>query len=721
MKKITLCILLFVAFWKSNAQTCTQTFTATGYDSTPTSLIINAADLICYGANPITSIKLVNSRGSLASGFCSSDATSWYGFNLSIDGGTSISGCSTVFDGTNITGFSTLTITSQDDDAWPDSVTITIDVEVTFTALTPPSCVSLTLPTNGAVGVLSNVITWPAASGGAIGYKLKIGTTSGGSDVLNMFDVGNVLTYNLGVLIPGTTYYVSVIPYNANGDATACTESLFTTCGANPVPASENFSTYIPSCWQEADNGDEIAGPLTFGSSSWAVDGFANNGTTGAFKYNVYSLVANDWILSPIYSIPSTGYELKFDAAATQWGSASSPTTPWESDDSIQVLISNGTSNWTVLYTFNDLNTPSNTGTTNVLNLSAYSGQNVRFAFRAIEGTSNGSADIDFSIDNFIIRLTPTCSEVLGLVVNNITPTSANINWTPITSGSLNYEYELDSFATNPTGSGTSISTATYSASLLMPNMIYYFHIRSNCGNDFSPWSTISFTTPPSNDNCSGATALTPGGDFTTNPQTGTILAATTTAGITPSCQSTVSADVWYSVVVPASGTITIETQSATTNALTDSVIVAFSGTCGALTEVGCSDDDVIGLMSLLALTGQTAGATLYVGVWKYGTTAPTSTNSGFQIAAYDASLSTNSFNSAAFTYYPNPVKNTLNLSYSENISDVSVYNLLGQQVIAKAINANQSQIDMSNLASGAYVVKVTANNQVKTIKVIKE
>jgi hypothetical protein len=125
--------------------------------------------------------------------------------------------------------------------------------------------------------------------------------------------------------------------------------------------------------------------------------------------------------------------------------------------------------------------------------------------------------------------------------------------------------------------------------------------------------------------------------------------------------------------------------------------------------------------MSLLSLTGQTVGSTLYVGVWKYALAAPTATNNGFQISAYDASLSTNSFNSAAFSYYPNPVKNTLNLSYSENISDVSVYNLLGQQVIAKAINANQSQIDMSNLSSGAYMVKVTANNQVKIIKVIKE
>jgi hypothetical protein len=62
-----------------------------------------------------------------------------------------------------------------------------------------------------------------------------------------------------------------------------------------------------------------------------------------------------------------------------------------------------------------------------------------------------------------------------------------------------------------------------------------------------------------------------------------------------------------------------------------------------------------------------------------------------------------------------------LYLSYTQDISDVAVYNLLGQQGIAKAINANQSQIDMSHLTSGTYMVKVTADNQVKTIKVVKE
>lgn len=62
-----------------------------------------------------------------------------------------------------------------------------------------------------------------------------------------------------------------------------------------------------------------------------------------------------------------------------------------------------------------------------------------------------------------------------------------------------------------------------------------------------------------------------------------------------------------------------------------------------------------------------------------------------------------------------------MNLSYSQAITNVEVYNLLGQKMSANTIGTNQGQVDMSNLASGTYIVKVTSDNQVKSIKVIKE
>lgn len=83
--------------------------------------------------------------------------------------------------------------------------------------------------------------------------------------------------------------------------------------------------------------------------------------------------------------------------------------------------------------------------------------------------------------------------------------------------------------------------------------------------------------------------------------------------------------------------------------------------------------------------------------------------------------LGVNDFDSSAFTFYPNPVKNVLNISYSKEMSDVAIFNIMGQQVFASKINSTNAQIDLSGLSNGAYFVKVSSDNATKTIKVIKK
>jgi hypothetical protein len=234
---------------------------------------------------------------------------------------------------------------------------------------------------------------------------------------------------------------------------------------------------------------------------------------------------------------------------------------------------------------------------------------------------------------------------------------------------------------------------------------------------------TVTPAPAPANDECATAIPLTPGGDFAGGVLTTTNYGATST---TPaSCQIDSDENVWYSVVVPAAGTLTIETGGIAESDYNDSVITVYSGTCGSLTEIDCDDDGgTIGgeLFSMLELAGLTPGETLYVSVWRYNGAFATGDWGEFQISAYDASLGIDQFNSNSFAVYPNPVKNMLNLTSNlADISNVAVYNLLGQQVIAKQVNASEGQIDMSSLPQGTYMVKVTANNQVKTIKVIKE
>ncbi len=84
--------------------------------------------------------------------------------------------------------------------------------------------------------------------------------------------------------------------------------------------------------------------------------------------------------------------------------------------------------------------------------------------------------------------------------------------------------------------------------------------------------------------------------------------------------------------------------------------------------------------------------------------------------------LSTTDFTATDNTIaYPNPVQNTLNISLGKKITDVTIYNLLGQEVLTKAINANEGQLDVSSLNAGTYFVKVDAGDEVRTLKVIKK
>ena len=86
-----------------------------------------------------------------------------------------------------------------------------------------------------------------------------------------------------------------------------------------------------------------------------------------------------------------------------------------------------------------------------------------------------------------------------------------------------------------------------------------------------------------------------------------------------------------------------------------------------------------------------------------------------------DTNLSTPGLSAEKATIYPNPVKDVLNISHTGNITNVSVFNLLGQKVLNKNFNESKVQINLSDLTIGTYLVKTTINNQIITSKIVKE
>lgn len=72
-------------------------------------------------------------------------------------------------------------------------------------------------------------------------------------------------------------------------------------------------------------------------------------------------------------------------------------------------------------------------------------------------------------------------------------------------------------------------------------------------------------------------------------------------------------------------------------------------------------------------------------------------------------------------SYYPNPVKDLLNISNATVIEKVEVYNITGQLVHSQAVSAENASVNISGLAAGAYLVTITGESGLKRIKIIKE
>lgn len=70
---------------------------------------------------------------------------------------------------------------------------------------------------------------------------------------------------------------------------------------------------------------------------------------------------------------------------------------------------------------------------------------------------------------------------------------------------------------------------------------------------------------------------------------------------------------------------------------------------------------------------------------------------------------------------YPNPVKNILKIKGLQSIDGVEITNQLGQRVATyNKGQLSQKQIDISDLSNGVYLLRVNAEGNSKTLKIIK-
>ncbi len=85
--------------------------------------------------------------------------------------------------------------------------------------------------------------------------------------------------------------------------------------------------------------------------------------------------------------------------------------------------------------------------------------------------------------------------------------------------------------------------------------------------------------------------------------------------------------------------------------------------------------------------------------------------------------LATNTFSSRNFIVSPNPTNNSWKFTTKNNeqISSIHVMDMLGKVVSSITPNSDSATIDASNLNTGIYFAKVSSENGVATVKIVKK
>ena len=180
--------------------------------------------------------------------------------------------------------------------------------------------------------------------------------------------------------------------------------------------------------------------------------------------------------------------------------------------------------------------------------------------------------------------------------------------------------------ATGGTGSTTAPTPSTASVGTTS-----YWVSSTNANGCESARVQIVVTVSPTNDNCNGAITLTVGpSSFNDFPLNVNLTGATNSGTPTPTCGNFQGGDLWYSVTVPASGNVIIETKGVGNY---DSGLEVYTGSCGALNLVTCDDNTGTNNYSYVLLLGQTPGTVLKVRVWE---NFWANSNAQFQISAYE-------------------------------------------------------------------------------------
>ena len=476
--------------------------------------------------------------------------------------------------------------------------------------------------------------------------------------------------------------------------------------------------------------GSNVSGPLTGGDAGANTEALSSVARTLNFRLTVrdnapYSIttpeIGQTQFADVAITVSTTGGAFAVTApnTAVSWPAASAQTITWNAGgtavapfNAANVKISLSTDGGNTFPTVLLASTP-NDGS-QVVTLPNTLSTTARIKIEAI-----GNIFFDISNTNFTISTPPLCGDATGLTTSSITTNSAAIGWTaPANATSYRVEYKTVAAATWTTLTASQAGT-TANLTGLASGTAYVWRVQSTCpagtGNfvQSANFTTTVLSCASALDNASnGTTAGAPVIPFNTNV-TGLI---------------NVGSDVdLYKFTITTAGTISISLTTLPANY--NLQLLNSSGKALVTAKNTGTTSEAINNRSV------TAG-TYYARVYP-NTTSIFNASSCYtlRVALGSATrLATDIIGSANVVIadategktkviaYPNPVKDLLNISMASAGNDIQLFNSRGEQVLKTRAAAANSQLDVSKLASGLYLVKITKDGKlVSQLKVVKQ
>ncbi len=368
-----------------------------------------------------------------------------------------------------------------------------------------------------------------------------------------------------------------------------------------------------------------------------------------------------------------------------------------------------------------------------------------------------------WAFDNVVVQEGPSCLVPTTFTAGTVTTTSFEVNWVDTNTGTPTWEIEwgAEGFIQGAGTPVTGLTAATYNFTPLTADTTYDFYIRTNCGGaeGDSEWvGPLSFTTLY---DCSGYTGLPFSEDFDSENAFLTCYSvedvdANGTSWIqqfldldgdlsdesfaTNGANATVTKDDWLispPISLTAGNTYNFNfkyngANNGATNpaneTLTVLLIDAAASTGNVLTTLftqsGITQNGAFADLETNATVQTPTYVSTVTGDYylAFHTTTPAPT--GF-LLVFDYSitetLGVNDFDTNTFTHFYNKDVDVLTLnSTSLAFDNISIFNVLGQEVINRNLSQMSETIDMSSLKDGVYLAKVTIEGQSQTIKLLK-